>query len=51
MSLLVRHAMTEAPQTLRVPVPEGGYYVLRLTAFPTGGGPATRREIRFAIED
>jgi subtilisin family serine protease len=28
-----------------------GRYVLRLTAFPTGGGPATRREIRFAIED
>jgi subtilisin family serine protease len=28
-----------------------GRYVLHLTAFPTGGGPPTRREIRFAIED
>ena len=28
-----------------------GRYVLQLTAFPTGGGPPTRREIRFAIQD
>jgi subtilase family protein len=27
-----------------------GRYVLRLAAFPTGGGPPTRREVRFVIE-
>jgi subtilisin family serine protease len=27
-----------------------GRYVLQLAAFPTGGGPPTRREVRFAIE-
>ena len=28
-----------------------GRYVLRLAAYPTGGGPPTRREVRFAIQD
>jgi hypothetical protein len=27
-----------------------GRYVLRLAAFPTGGGPPTSRDVRFAIE-
>jgi hypothetical protein len=27
-----------------------GRYVLRLAAYPTGGGPPTRREVRFAIQ-
>jgi subtilisin family serine protease len=27
-----------------------GRYVLRLAAYPTGGGPPTRREVRFVIE-
>jgi hypothetical protein len=28
-----------------------GRYVLRLAAFPTGGGPPTRREVRFVIQE